>query len=830
MKDLLLSLKEIGPGKVDLVGGKGANLAELALGLTVPGAFCLTTKAYRQHLVQEGVNDRIIQLVKGLATADMTQIDQTSIQIRELIMGLKIPAEVCQAIDYAHQRMQEDSPQAFLAVRSSATAEDQQDASFAGQQESYLNIEGLDNLRQAVKKCWASLWTPQAIHYRFLKGYNQEQVEMAVIIQAMVQAEFSGVMFTANPVNNSRQEILIEAAHGLGEDLVSGVVTGQRYIIAKEGLKIITKPLEEATAILPDSSLRQLALFGVRIEEYYKEFQDIEWAFYKGQFYFLQSRPITTLGDEPPQPLNWGELNPVQKEVAQWVAERFPEPIYPLDGIVAKTYFMANFRAMESLGYNVPEVDWCKVESGIFPEYFIPPVITRNYKQIFNFFRLPKTLSANPAEEWQHQQKNMLKIVDRMKTVDLNIYPPNILFEYLEDALADFYAFVIWRYQYFIKNRLPSDLLTSLLKLLYGADSTKFQEDLLSGIPCITLEINNQLEDFARKTMEYPEVAQFIREETYPDFETIEALPGGQIFLSEMRAFLAAYGARETSMGLGGLANPTWQEAPEVVWGILRGLLTVVNCLSKPGQNTQIRQKEAEKRLAITLSQGLWALIPIKPLVFALVKQNRNFAIFRENSHYHITEGLNIIKSLFLEIGNRFIRLGLLARERDIIYLSYFELKDLIYKTYNYQKVDKEAVKALIETRKKKQDKRINQWESHKALAKAPFKGGLQGVPASAGVVKGPVRIIMNPGEFHRVRKGDILVAPYTNPAWTPLFATVAGLVVDTGGAASHAAIIAREYEVPAVMGVGNATALLKEGEIVIVNGSTGQVQKESSS
>ncbi len=428
-------LKEIYQSDRAFAGGKGANLGDLARGLEVPPGFCLSSAAYYDNLMHFGVHRRIAGKLAGIDTENIEELEKVSADITDLVVHTPLLPEIDAAVTSAFTKMAEANPDIKVAVRSSATAEDLVDASFAGQQETFLNVDGLENVKTAVKKCWASLWTARAIYYRNQKGFAHELVRMAVIIQEMVPAAVSGVMFTANPVNNNRNEIRIEAVRGLGEQLVSGEAAGDIYILKKTeaNVEIVAKTVSDPARgqMLNDYELRELAHTGLKIELFYEGYQDVEWAYHRGKLYFLQTRPITTLADEELPEIKLKKMSRRQREVMEWVAERFPDPIHPIDGIIVKVLFMAQFEAMQAYGYKIQDVDWRRVEKGIFPEFFTPPQIRPGLKRLWRYLRLSKTLQSDPAAEWAAEQKYLLDTLKKLKARDVSTLPYDIIIDYI---------------------------------------------------------------------------------------------------------------------------------------------------------------------------------------------------------------------------------------------------------------------------------------------------------------------------------------------------------------------------------------------------------------
>lgn len=832
MEKYIYWLNEIHQFDIARVGGKAANLGDLARELNVPPGFCLSSAAYTNNIIHSGVHQEITAMLAGADFGNMSALEALSERISLLIERTELRPDIEKAVTDAYAKLTQGKAGIRVAVRSSATAEDLAEASFAGQQETFLNIEGLHEVLNAVKRCWASLWTARAIHYRSLKGFAHHQVKMAVIIQEMVPAAVAGVMFTANPVNDSRQEIRIEAVRGLGEQLVSGDVAGDVYILRKNdvNVEIVEKNISDPVQgqMLNDYELRELAHTGLKIELFYETYQDVEWAYSQGKLYFLQTRPITTLGDEVLPEIDPGKMSKMQREVMGWVEERFPDPIFPVDGVIVKLLFMAQFEALQFYGYKIEEMDWSRVDRGIFPEFFVPPQIKPGLRRLWLYLHWQKMLKSDPAVEWANEQVYLLDMLKKLKGRDISGLPYELVLDYVTEALHHFHFFIVMRYKYFAENRVPSAVLLGFLKYLFKNKAVGIYENLLAGSENITITINRELNALAQAARSNPGVAGVILDNTPESaLEKMSTVPGGEAFLQSFHEFLARYGERETTMGLGGIASLTWQDAPDIVIGIIRSILS-----KEPGavaameEQSRQRAREAEEQVLARLSTGLISIFPLKGLFRKILKQARSFTAFRENSHYDVTRSLHVFRILFNEVGQRLVKLGFLQDASDVVYLSYFEIKDIILTVYHgMEEVNVKALRLKINTRKAEQERRIKRWQMRKAVFDE--SGALKGIPACQGIITGPARIVRSPRDFHRVEEGDILIAPYTNPAWTPLFSTAAGLVVETGGAASHAAIIAREYGIPAVMGVSQATELLQDGEVITVNGQTGAIYRE---
>src|SRR5215203_5886830 len=356
---------EIRKDDIALAGGKGANLGELSrAGLPVPPGFILTTAPYDAFVEENEIRDAIVKLALVPRADDPATFEEVAESIHALFSGGKVPEKMAEEIRSSYEKLGEDSETA-VAVRSSATAEDLAGASFAGQQETYLNVRGAEALLEAVKNCWASLWTARAMAYRTRQGIDPASVSLAVVVQRMVESEAAGVMFTANPANGRRDEAAISAAWGLGEAVVSGQVTPDSIVVEKQSGRVISREIADKEVmtvytksgteelpvpgarrrepVLGDEAAAALTHYGARIEELYGIPQDIEWALSDGELFILQARPITALPDlmaDPPT--DWSVPDPKAMYVRASIVEQMPDPLSPLfadlaDGSVTRS-------------------------------------------------------------------------------------------------------------------------------------------------------------------------------------------------------------------------------------------------------------------------------------------------------------------------------------------------------------------------------------------------------------------------------------------------------------------------------------------------------------
>ncbi|MFG1696354.1 PEP/pyruvate-binding domain-containing protein [Nonomuraea sp. NPDC049309] len=768
---LVAPLNAFGRADLAMAGGKGANLGELVRnGFPVPDGFVITTHAY--ELVAQGSDTR------------------------EHFERVELPHELREAITGAYAELG-GGP---VAVRSSATAEDLPGAAFAGQQDTYLNVAGEEALLDAVRRCWGSLWTDRAVSYRARLRLDDSEVRIAVVVQRMVEPDVAGVMFTANPVSGDREQLVVDAGSGLGEAVVSGLVTPDHYVLRPSGEVVEFTPGRGEVVVRsaagggvvhehpePRSSdglgsgetLRELAGLGRRVAGVFGRPQDIEWAYAAGRLHLLQARPMTAL---PPPPL--GPLDPLQRRTAQILTEYLPERPYPIDmstwisdgpaGLMAKVF--AEYGVENMIAGALHE------EDGVV--YRLAPAKPRLSVRALAapFTLLARALRYDPAR-WTEDPRFQayLKDVEELRSRDLAAMPWEELRRVPRQALAVARPVAGLRAAY-----LPGVGL-ALLRLMVALalrGRRNMMGELLLGARTRTSDANRALERLA---------------ETARRTGALEADEPPEEFAEELEAFLAEYGHRETATPLL-ITAPTWADAPEVVLGLVRVLAAA------PPERT-------ERERPPLRSPGL----------ARRVAAARAGVAFREDSHFYFMLPAPILRRAVLEMGRRLAAARLLDAPEDVFHLRLAELERL-------RGTDDPAAARLREVVRKRAAKReeLSGVRLIDPAAVHPVADAgaalLTGVPAGGGGATGPVKVIANPAEFGRLEPGDVLVCPYTNPSWTPLFQRAAAVVVDTGGAASHAAIVAREYGIPAVMGTGNGTAVLEEGMIVTVNGDTGAV------
>jgi pyruvate,water dikinase len=809
---LVAPLHGFGRDDIPRAGGKGANLGELIrIGMPVPGGFVITTDAY--------------------ASIPVAAHDRDSYE------HARMPRPLADAITEAYAALG-GGP---VAVRSSATAEDLPGAAFAGQQDTYLNVVGEGELLDAVRRCWGSLWTERAVAYRDRLGIEPAEVRIAVVVQRMVDADTAGVMFTANPVTGDRDQVVVEASAGLGEAVVSGLVTPDHYVLDHDGKveefaagrrEVVVRAIAgggvehiDAAAAgdgaagrsvehsetehagagrgaasvvrseeerLPDAVLTELVRLGGLVASHFGRPQDIEWAVAGGEVRLLQARPMTAL---PPPPLR-RRLNPVQRRVLGVLLEFLPTRPYPMDMSTWVPHGPAGLMAKvtESIGVRRVFEGFLREKDGVVYELVPPEPRPMPRLLIAPFLVASRALRHDPAR-WEADPR-YLDFRERVRALagrDVSAMAWRDLVRMPREALDLVEPVAALRIDYLPGCGVAVARLFLTLKL---TRSRLPLGDLLLDGRTSTERANRDLEALAATVRADPDLAaRFAHDEPADLVPAMERMP-------EFAALIAEHGHRESSSPLL-VTSPTWGEAPEVVVGLLKVLVTVPDAARTPHERPSLAGLSRRMRRR--------------------VERARVGVAFREDTHYEFTRPLPILRAALLEIGRRLAASGALDEPGDVWHLRLEEIEPLPEPSSPAAAPLRERVSARAARRDELAGVRLI---DPRAVFPARDAGDaiVSGEPASGGRASGPVRIIRDPAEFARLQAGDILVCPYTNPSWTPLFQRAAAVVVDSGGIVSHAAIVAREYGIPAIMGTADGTMTLRDGQLVTVDGDTGRV------
>ena len=805
------------------VGGKAANLGELTrAGLPVPQGFCVTTGAYR-----------------AVAAADEL-VSTTPENARRTLVETPVPQEIRDAIVAGYRKLGEDVP---VAVRSSATAEDLPFASFAGQQDTFLNVVGEDEVVDAVRRCWASLWTDRAVSYRETNGIDHTTTYLAVVVQRMVQSAVSGVMFTANPVTGTRDQIVIDASPGLGEAVVSGAVNPDHFVV--DGSEIVERRLgdkkfvirslpgggtehvevgENDEPCLTDGQIHALAVLGRKVQRHYGSPQDTEWAIdADGELHLTQARPITTLFPLPDNPdggahvyfcfsLAQGLERPITpmgraafREIAQSAFEivigdpksqSYVENGERIFFDVTKVLHSRVGREFVTRLLGVMEARSSEVLRGLFddPRFAIrnssPMPALKRVLRLARRFHVPVTAAkalVNPEKAVRNALLLEREILE--KSASLSI----------EQALRQCVVPLL--------PRLAPTALIGFAMLALVGKVVKVKpgelQTVLRGLPNnITTEMDMAMWDLAQEIRRDPVALSQFQNGERP---------------AALDRFLAKWGHRavaEIDLGL-----PRWSDDPTYVIGVVRNFLRLED--ENAAADAVFARGAAEAEAMIeTLAKRAWGRGWF--VRFAL-RRTRLLAGLREYPKYLVITLFGALRKRVAEVGAALVDQGRLAQTDDIYFLTLEEMRS-----------EEGDLRSIVAARREVYDREMRRRHIPRVLLSdgtepeavhhgAPAEGDLVGTPASAGTITGIARVVMDPVGAH-LEPGEILVAPSTDPGWTPLFLTAGGLVMEMGGANSHGAVVAREYGIPAVVGVREAVTRIKTGERITVDGSTGAV------
>ncbi|MEW9593278.1 phosphoenolpyruvate synthase [Bacillus toyonensis] len=865
MSSFVLDFQEIEKTQLFLVGGKGLNLGELSniQGIQVPEGFCVTTVGYEKAIEQIEVFHTLLNQLAILKIEDRDQISEISKKIREAIMTVEIPVDVVESV--AHYLSRFGNEHAY-AVRSSATAEDLPYASFAGQQDTYLNIIGKEAVLQHVRKCWASLFTDRAVIYRMQNGFDHNQVSIGVVVQKMVFPVASGILFTADPITSNRKVLSIDASFGLGEALVSGLVSADNYkvkedeivekVIAMKKLAIYGRkeggtekkkiaPNQQKVQTLVEQQILQLARIGRQIEAYFGCPQDIEWCLVDDTFYIVQSRPITTLYPIP-------EANDQENHVYVSVGHQqmMTDPLKPLGmSLFQLTSFGPRFQAGGRLFVDVAQ----RLASPASREFLLntigesEPLIKDALMTVIERDNFIKLL---PDEEEKSLGKSMPPASSQPQIEN----DPAIVTDLIKNSQAS-----IEELKQSIQTKSGSDVLDFILediqqlkKILFHPQSMavimagmnalswinekmeqwlgeKNAADTLSQSVQnnITSEMGLALLDVADVIRPYPEVIaylQHIEDDSFLD-ELVQFKDGEKV-RDAIEAFLNKYGMR--CSGEIDITKTRWSEKPTtIIPMILNNIRDFEAGASKrkfeEGLQEALKREEELLDKLQYLADGKQKVEETKRMISII----RNFAGYREYPKYGMINRYFIYKQALLKEAEQLVRNNVITEIEDIYYLTFEELHEVVrtnkldYKVIHKRKNEYKLYEKLTPPRVITSDGEIiiGKYKRENLPTEA-----IVGLPVSSGVVEGRARVILNM-EDASLEDGDILVTAFTDPGWTPLFVSIKGLVTEVGGLMTHGAVIAREYGLPAVVGVENATKRIKDGQRIRVHGTEGYIE-----
>ncbi|MEK3982853.1 phosphoenolpyruvate synthase [Paenibacillus sp. FSL K6-3166] len=868
MRSMILGFREIDTTQLLLVGGKGLNLGRLSTieGIKVPEGFCVTTVGYQKAIEKNEKYHTLLDQLSMLNVNDREQIGEISRKIRQLLMEVEIPSDVVTAVTHYLSQLGEE--QAY-AVRSSATAEDLPHASFAGQQDTYLNIIGREAIMQHISKCWASLFTDRAVIYRMQNGFNHRQVYLSVIVQKMVFPQASGILFTADPMTSNRKVLSINASFGLGEALVSGLVSADCYKVQEEeivDMMIATKNLaiyglkeggtetlkidldQQKAQTLTEQQILQLARIGREIEAYFGCPQDIEWCLERDTFYIVQSRPITTLFPIP-------EVNDQENHVYVSVGHQqmMTDPMKPLG---LSFYLLITPAPMRKAGGRLFVDVTHMLASPVSRENFIntlgksDPLI----KDAFMTLIEREYIKSLPDDRKERNPGNSSKDSSSEGFQALIENDPAIVSDLIKNSQTS-----IEELRQNIRTKSGTDLfdfiledLQELKKFLSDPQSTKVfmtamnasswinekmyewlgeknaADTLSQSVPNnITSEMGLALLDVADVIRPYPEIINYLQHVKDDNFlDELIKFDSGQATQDAIYAYLNKFGMR--CAGEIDISRTRWSEKPITLVPMI--LSNIKNFEPNAGK----RKFEQGRREALEKEQEL--LDRLKQLPDGELKAEetkrvisliRNYIGYREYPKYGMINRYFIYKQALLKEAEQLVQTSVIHEKEDIFYLTFEELHEVVRtnklddQIISKRKDDYNFFEKLTPPRVITSDGEIitGKYKQENLPDKA-----IIGLPVSTGVIEGRARVILNMEEAD-LEDGDILVTAFTDPGWTSLFVSIKGLVTEVGGLMTHGAVIAREYGLPAVVGVENATKLIKDGQQIRVNGTEGYIE-----
>jgi pyruvate,water dikinase len=857
----VLGLHEIDETQVAVVGGKGAHLGELSRieGIRVPPGFCVTTDAFRRIMGEApSIDDRLDRLSR-LNADDREAIRTLSAELRRTLEGIAIPDDLAAAITRALARL---GVRAAYAVRSSATAEDLPTASFAGQQDTYLNVVGPAAILEHVSRCWASLFTERAVTYRLRNGFDHRKVHMAVVVQQMVFPHAAGILFTADPVTSNRKVASVEASFGLGEALVSGLVNADAYkvrdgeivakAIASKRLAIhalpaggtqeqAIDPARQEQPALTDAQVVRLAQVGRRIEAHFGRPQDIEWCLVDDGFQVVQSRPITTLFPIPVvsdrenhvylsvghQQMMTDPMKPLGLSVHQLVAlPTMHEAGGRLFVDIAQRLASPASRAgvLELLGKSDPLIGDA-LQTILERDDFIPSLPDEGPAGPPPG-EAPAPIDTDPAIVAELIELNQASVAALKR--DIRTQSGSALFDFILTDVQELKRILSdpRSHQVFMGAMEATWWLNEQLEAWLGEKNAA--DTLTLSVPNnITSEMGLALLDVADAIRPYPDVVAFLQHVEDEDFlEELATLAGGQEARDAIQAFLDKYGMR--CVGEIDITRPRWSERPTTLVPLILGNIRNF----EPGAGE--RRFEQGRQEAWAKEQELLTRLRALPdgerkaeEVKRKIDRVRTFIGYREYPKYGMVSRYFVYKQAFLDEAERLVGADVLREKEDIFYLTFQELQDLVRTNH----VDDQLIS------QRKDAFRANQaltpprvLTSEGEIVAGAYRrddvptGALIGLPVSAGTIEGRARVILDMAEAE-LEPGDILVTAYTDPSWSPLFVAINGLVTEVGGLMTHGAVIAREYGLPAVVGVERATRLIRDGQRIRVHGTDGYVE-----
>lgn len=854
---------------LETVGGKGMSLARLSrAGLPVPGGFHVTTMAYRRFMAENDLQKDVLAALKAVDTAEPSTLEFASQSISATFARARIPAELEDAILQAYASL--PGPDPAVAVRSSATAEDLPGVSFAGQQETYLNISGKEALLNAVQKCWASLWTGRAIAYRIRQRIAPDNIALAVVVQLLVQADAAGVMFTANPLNGIREEALINAAWGLGESIVSGSVTPDMIAVDKATGRTLRRqtaskqvmtvrsatgtweqPVPDSkknTPALSDGQVAELTAYGVQIKSLYKTPMDIEWALGEGKFAIVRARPITAL-PEPQNitPTEWKLPDPHGQYMRASIIEQLPEPLTPLFSTLGGSVIDEATRRLFAWMIGVKE--W-KFKTRLFETINDYGYMSANFGRwatvrisISMLFKM-SWIFKQSKPRWREAHDHYVKVIRRWQLKPLGDYTATELLQGVRELTGETMQMYTVLQTGPIATAMGSEtMFTQVYNRLIKKKSDPDAAVFVMGFKSSPIQAELALYDLAEWVRGCESLASHLiatpAAQLAAELESVHSPPGVNSgnwseWQRRFREHLEKYGHFTYDLDF---SKAVAADDPSPLLEAIR--MYLLDKIGSPYARVQAiagRREQATQEMFKRL-HGLKLWIFRKQLQSA-----QRYAPLREDGLSDLGLGYPLLRQMLHELGRRLVLAGAVEQKDDVFWLYEKELDQAVGILDQGQSISSmiEAVRHRMAIWKAEQ--RVSppvvlpvgskymglDFEKMTSSGVSENKNVIKGFGSSQGQVTAPACVLLGPEDFSQMRSGDVLVAPITTPAWTPLFAMASAIVTDIGGPLSHSSIVAHEYGIPAVLGTGVATRRIHSGQTITVDGSAGTVSYEA--
>ncbi len=878
----VISLDVARPIDETAVGPKATSIIRLSrLGFAAPAGFCITGTAFREHLEQNNLTARIKSDLDKLTKTGPGFKTEILSSLRQAIINVPLIPEIQQEIEKHYRTLNADR----VAVRSSCIAEDLPGHSFAGQYDTYLGIANLKDCIEAVKKCWASLWTLRAYEYRERNGFDHLKINMAVIVQSLIPADTSGVVFTADPVTGRRASIVIEACFGLGEALVSGKVTPDRFVVDKKKLKLLSSTISnkkiegvldadgtvKENALLNEKSnsssldkkqIKQLTKLAKKIEAEFGCPQDIEWAICKKEIYLLQSRPITALPPEkswedrqiwcnnPAKEVIPDVVTPATSSVIERMLDDFIGPVFrslcmdrgnhPIYGLVAgRLYFNANIWG--AVFRDIPGAKSLDFMSMTGSHKGLQQVVERlqtasdedlpnlKFRRFRFFLKIPLIIIRALRSTPERGRRILTKVEARNEEwarLDVTILSTEQIIIHIQELIVDFSGLLGHvLYLFSVLAALP---VLDMVCTRWFSDSSINTGELLAGLGdmadavagldlwrlAVAADASAEVKDLILSNDDWGEIES-----------TLSQNDSGREFLKNWSKFMARHGHH--CRGEIELYNQRWFEKPDYILKLVRSYINQIGKIDPVQNHTEHAQQRCQLEQQCHRQLGN----PIKRMIFNhLLIRFQKGSVFRENVKSEVIKLLTTMRKMLIELGKRLSEKGVLENQDDIFFLQLEEIAPVTQGKADFD------IHQVVTARRAQYDKNSlitppdavfgkfdpenftpDIWDEQMEL--------LNGLAVSLGVATGKARVILRADTEEQLLAGEILVAPFTDPGWTPYFVTAAAIVMDQGGVISHGSIVAREYGIPAVVNVEIGTKTIKTGQTIQVDGNSGVVK-----